>query len=244
MSPLPSKYAVWVWAALACAATRPVRAEPKPSLDELWARRDQGGATEALGRALDAGLEQTPGDFKLLWRASRLCYWRAERLEGAQKVKALQEGLAFAERAAGANKDRVEGPYFAAVNLGAYAEAMGVARALTDGVQGRFLGFVDRTQALDETWDGCGVHVLRGRYYFMVPWPKRDLGRARTELEAARRCGPNVRATVFLAEVLAKDGDPAGARALLVALPKQPGRDAPDDRMMRARGAALLGSVE
>lgn len=200
MSPLPSKYAVW--AALACAATRPARAEPKPSLERRC-------ATEALGRALDAGLEQTPGDFELLWRASRLCYWRAERLEGAQKVRALQEGLAFAERAAAANKGRVEGPYFAAVNLGAYAEAAAVARALTDGVQARFLDFVDRAQAL----------------------------------EAARRRGPNVPATVFLAEVLAKD-DPAGARALLVAPPKQPCRDAPADRMMRARGAAFLGAVE
>lgn len=219
-----------------------VLAEDAEAPDALWARRDQPGVTQKLAAQLQATLESQPDDFEALWRASRLRFWMAETTsDAALKAKYLKEGVDLGEKASRRNARSVKGFYFAAVNLGSYADATGIARALQEGLEPRLVKLIDTALALDENFDGGGPHLVKGRYYSSLPWPKRDLERSRDELLLALKVDPgNPRASVFLAETYLKAGEAGKAQAVLARLLKeQPAHDPPDDKRVFARAREL-----
>jgi cytochrome c-type biogenesis protein CcmH/NrfG len=83
--------------------------------------------------------------------------------------------------------------------------------------------------------------TAKGRYFFELPWPKRNLGKSATWYRKALAIDPNnLRATAWLAETLWRDGDVAGARAQLAKVEEG---HVPDDPAEEARVKSIARKI-
>lgn len=101
----------------------------------------------------------------------------------------------------------------AALGVGAYAQAVGILKALGDGLESKFNERLDKALQLDPDFLWGAPLLTKGRYYFELPWPKRDLAKSASFYEKALAKSPgNLRTWYFLAETLLKDGKARKAR--------------------------------
>jgi tetratricopeptide (TPR) repeat protein len=216
--------------------------------DEAWARRDQPGALDELRARLQEAEGVAPEAYEVLWRLSRLEFWIADdpALSRDERSRAGRRGWEYGDRATRADPARVEGWHYAAAGVGNYALGIGVLRALSEGIEGKFKERLRRAEAIDPGYSGGAIQTAWGRFWSKLPWPKYDGRKAERALQDALARNPdNVRAHVYLAEVLAKAGDEERARAELTrALAAPPGRyDAPEERRMQAVAGAELDGL-
>lgn len=199
-------------------------------LDALFLRWDDRAAEERLEKALNAGLAKRSDDFELLWRKARLRWSQADRLKGDARKMMAKDAWALGEKAAQLQPKRVEGHYWAGVGVGAYSQAVGIMSALTQGLEGRFNGFIDRAIEIDANYFGGAPLAAKGRYFFELPWPKRNLDRAVELLTRVNTQHPdNLRAWLFRAEAELARGKPELAQEALAQVEKRPGRRDPAD---------------
>lgn len=196
-------------------------------LDKLWQDRAKKGSAEKLLKALDDGLAKKPDDYDLLWQRARLGWWLAENSErGPEKTKAADAGLTAGRQATKVKADGVEGRFWVVAALGEYAKGISIVKALLEGLDGDWRKHCGRAIELDETFEGGGPHRAMGRYYFSLPWPKRDLKKSLEHLEKAVKLGPKrVMNQLFLADTLAALGRKDEARKQLEAIRKQKSDD-------------------
>ena len=186
------------------------------ALDALHLQRDQPASLAKLEAALEEGLKAEPKAFELLWRKAQLRWTQADLTQGEAKKKLGQEAWTLGEQAIQAAPQRVEGHYWAAVGLGAYSQAVGILAALTQGLEGKFNGHLDRAIALAPGYNDGAPVSAKGRYFFELPWPKRNLDKAVELLTQVTRKHPrNLRAWLFLAEAELDRNQPQAAQAAL-----------------------------
>lgn len=189
-------------------------AELVTRFDELWKTRDAADSIKELNDLIKTALAQYPTDYELLWRTSRFRWWTADGLTDEKSKRAVaKEAWNYAGRATAAKADGWEGKYYTALSIGAYSQAVGVLKALTEGLEPKFVENLDASIKNNEGFDRFGGHVAKGRYYWELPWPKRDLKKSKEELNKAIAAHPeHLRAHYFLAATLLKDGDAKGAK--------------------------------
>jgi hypothetical protein len=218
-------------------------------LDALYEQRDDRRILTEQRQFLDERARQAPSDFEIQWRAARLYFWMGDdpSLSPEERSKLGKTGWDFAERAVTLAPQRVEGHYWAAVDIGTYALGLGVVRALSAGLEGKFRDHLGRAEQIAPGYNHGGVGVAWGRFYEKLPWPKRDRGKAEAYLrKVLGKLNPNnLRARVFLADTLAQEGKPQEAKQLLDQVAAAPiGRyDAPEERRAKALGKALMPSI-
>jgi len=237
----------------ATAATTPLAALPPAALfarlDALYAQRDDRRILAEQRQLLDERARQAPSDFEILWRAARVYFWMGDdpSLSAEERSKLGKTGWDYAERAVTLAPQRVEGHYWAAVNIGTYALGLGVMRALAAGLEGKFRERLGRAEQIAPGYNHGGVGVAWGRFYEKLPWPKRDRAKAAEHLrKVIGQVFPNnLRARVFLADTLAQEGKPQEAKQLLDQVAAAPiGRyDAPEERRAKALGQGLTSSI-
>jgi len=237
-------------ALLAAALAAPAETvEPLEALlrqaDALYARRDEPGAQAELARLLAEATQRAPADYGVLWRRAQLQFWISDDplLPGAEKSKLGRECWEVADEATRAQPGKVEGWFYAAGCMGNYALGIGVLRALTQGIEGKFKERLGKAEAIDRAFQSGAVPTAWGRFFYELPWPKHDAARSQQRLRDALGMNPgNVRALVYLAELFRKEGKPVEARRLLEsAVARPPGAyDAPEERRWQARARALL----
>jgi hypothetical protein len=216
-------------------------------LDELWKTRDASGAVKANDEVIRDGLKAFPSDYDILWRAARFRWWQADGLtEEKLKKQLAKEGWNFAKRAVEARPAGAEGKYFVALNIGAYSQAVGILKALSEGLEGQFVDNLDAALKANEAFDRYGGRTAKGRYHWELPWPKRDLGKSKAELQKSIDKHPeHLRNYLYLAETLLKDGDAKGAKAALdKALTGSEAYDPPEARRVKAWAKALAPTIE
>jgi hypothetical protein len=227
--------------------TPPDAARVADRLDELWKTRDEAASVEGSNDAIRSGVLAFPGDYEVLWRAARFRWWQADG-EGDEKRKRMvaKAGWDYARRAEEARADGPEAKYYLALNIGAYSQAVGVINAIAEGLEGRFVDSLDFAIAHQEQFDRAGGHTAKGRYYWELPWIKRDLKKSRAELEKGIALHPeHLRNFYYLAQTLEKDGDRAGARAALAKVLDGPDAyDPPEARRIKAWARALSAQLE
>lgn len=186
-------------------------------LDALYAKRDDPAAQKELEQALQDAFKASPDDYGVLWRVARSRYWAADGLpNGDSKKKLGKEAWDLAERALKKNPKGTEASYYAAVSIGAYSQAVGILAALAEGLEGKFNDRLDYAIKVDGGYDHGGPLIAKGRYFFELPWPKRDLGKANQILQKVTEAHPEaLRAYVYLAEAQLDDGKAALARETL-----------------------------
>jgi cytochrome c-type biogenesis protein CcmH/NrfG len=103
------------------------------------------------------------------------------------------------------------------VGIGAYSQAVGILKALTDGLEGKFNERLDLALKLDPAFDRAGPLLAKGRYYYELPWPKRDLKKSASFFRKVIEQHPeSLRARFYLAEMLLADGEKKKAHELLL----------------------------
>jgi len=204
-------------------------------LDALFAERERDGALEALERELQAGLKEEPACFEALWRLSRLRYWVADDApQKATKKRLGKEGWALGDRAARARPDRVEGHYYAAINIGSYGAGAGVWSAVTEGLEGAFRQRIEKAIAIDPWVDRGGPLVALGRFHQAMPWPKTDLDRARQLYDRVLERHPqNLRALHYRSQLEQRQGRRTAAAQDVHRVLRGGGEDPPEDRRVQ-----------
>ena len=195
------------------AAPAKTPAELAARFDELWKTRDAGESIKEANELIKASAAAT--DYEVLWRIARVRWWAADGMTDDKTRSAVaKEGWNWAKKATDAKADGWEGKYYTALNIGAYSQAVGILKALTDGLEPKFNENLDAAIKNNEPFDRFGGHVAKGRYYWELPCPKRDLKKSKEELNKTIAKNPeHLRAHYFLAATLLKDGDAKGAKA-------------------------------
>jgi hypothetical protein len=175
--------------------------------DELYRRRIAPGAVEESVNLITA-FEGSAEFYGAQWRLARAFFFLGQEADSnhARRERHL-EGLEAGRRAQAMDASRVEGHFWAGVNLALYAEALGglkAARALIDARRDLARGI-----EISEGYHGAGPLRVRGRLEHKAPW---FLGggrkKARHCLERAHRLAPtNTVTLIYLAELALEMGE-------------------------------------
>jgi tetratricopeptide (TPR) repeat protein len=244
----------WSLVAFAQDAAPPAAAAPTADaasfatkLDELWKTRDAADAGKLHEEVIKDGLKAFPNDYEILWRAARYRWWVADGVtEEKLKKQVAKEGWNFAKRAVEAKQAGSEGHYFTALNIGAYSQAVGVLKALGEGLEGQFVDNLEFSLKANESFDRYGGRTAKGRYHWELPWPKRDLGKSKTELQKSIDKNPeHLRNYYFLADTLLADGDAKAAKtAIDKVLTGSDAYDPPEARRVKAWAKTLAAKID
>jgi len=213
--------------------------------DEAWAARHLPGRLDAGDAALRAADAIDPGRYETLWRRSRNLFWRADTAatDGVRR-RFAREGWDAGEAAVEVRPDGVEGHYWAAVNAGIHAQAIGVIQALTSGVEGPFLAHLHFALERAPGMEDGGPKAVLGRYHYELPWPRYDGEESiRILREVVARHPRNLRAKLYLAETLLEEDAPAESLRLLEQIEKERGADPAESRLVKERAARLKPKV-
>jgi tetratricopeptide (TPR) repeat protein len=220
-----------------------------PEADAVYGDRDAPGKLDAVKEKLEAAEKLAPGSFEALWRLARYYFWVSDdpKLAEAEKSRLGKLAWEYGDKATQADPSRVEGWFFASGGVGNFSLGIGVVKALLQGIEGKFTDRLKKAEQIDSAYDGGGVDVSWGRYYYELPWPKYDGEKCERHLQKALRVNPrNVRARVYLAELYFKEDHPKHAKAQLEkALANPPGAyDAPEERRYQERARELLSKAK
>ncbi|HXX31578.1 MAG TPA: hypothetical protein VEJ89_12815 [Myxococcaceae bacterium] len=215
-------------------------------LDALWLQRDQPGAQDKLLQLTADGVRDHPQDFEVLWRAARIRLWAADGESGDKKRDIAKEAWDLGDRATKARPQAVEGNYYAAASIGSYSQAVGILNALAQGLESKFNERLDKAIAIDSKYAHAAPPAVKGRYYFELPWPKRNLRKSADWLKKALGLDPSaLRPLVWLAETQWRDGDPAAARASLAKVEAGSMPDDPaEERRCKELGKKLAAEMD
>ncbi|HYS10753.1 MAG TPA: tetratricopeptide repeat protein [Myxococcales bacterium] len=205
--------------------------------DELWKMRDQAGVEKELEQVVQQHLAAEPRSFDANWRLAALYNWIADSKEGDEKAALGKKAWDAADRAVTASPDSVRGHYNGGVGIGLYSEGVGIITALAQGLEGKFRDRILASLRLDKDYNDGAPQAVWGRYFFKLPWPKRDVGEATKVLTEAVRTHPNnLRAKLYLADCYA-DGEKVeeGTRLIQQILDAKESDDPPEDRRIKKK---------
>jgi hypothetical protein len=231
----------------AAASAAAPAASPYAEMDALWLSRDDAGVQDKLIEMTAAAAKAHPDDFGFLWRAARIRLWAGDGETDNEKKKALgQAAWDYGDKAAHAKPGAVEGYYFAAAGIGSYSQAVGILNALGQGLESKFNERLDKAINIDAKFAHAAPPAVKGRYYFELPWPKRNLGKSQDWLKKAIGLDANaMRAMAWLAETQWKDGDKTAAKATLARLAQTSLPDDPaEERRTRAMGQKVAQEMD
>ena len=234
-------------AATLAQSTAPVNVDDQlAKMDALWGQRAAPGPMDEIIHMGTAVLAQYPNSYDVTWRVGRAYWWTGHSTEDmAARTTACTAGMRYGEEATHLAPDGVDGHFVYALSLGEYATSIGIVQAVTQGIGQRLeREFLD-TYALDRDHDNGTPIVALGRYYYMLPWPLRDLNQSRRYLEEARQRHPRALwGRVYLGQTYYALGQQRAAKAELRAvlsldpLPDRVPEDSP------AKAAAMQQLVE
>jgi hypothetical protein len=186
-------------------------------MDQLWLHRDAQDAMPDSVSLATRVLDIDATNYEAQWRLARAYFWVADAQSSRVTKKAVAvKAVEWAERARNQRADRVEGHYFYAIAMGEYASTIGVMQAVMDGVAGKIESSAVRAHEIDRDFEHGGPGTVLGRYYFLLPWPKRDLARSRRYLEEVVARHPHkLIARDYLAETYYELGERDKAREQL-----------------------------
>lgn len=216
--------------------------------DDAYKKRDQPGKMEECGNALAEAEKAAPNDYEVLWRLAQFWFWKSDDfIPDEKKSEFGKTAWDYGEKAIAANPKRVEGHYFAAIGIGSYSLGVGILKALTKGLEGKFKSRLGKALELDRPFDNAGVDNAFGRFYFELPWPKYDAEKSEEHLKKAIQLQPkNLRARWYLAETYLKEKKAKEAKALLdeVLAATPNGYDPAEEKRSQEGARRLLPKVQ
>ena len=127
-----------------------------------------------------------------------------------------EEGMSYAMRALQVNPEGIEGHYYYALSLAQYSIGISIVKALIKGLGPDYERHLGKALAINSDYDYAGPLRAMGRYWYRLPWPKRDLKKSIYYLEQSVEAAPqSIRGYVYLAESYLKNGENERAKAAL-----------------------------
>jgi len=186
-----------------------VAAEWMAIWDDLWKRRDDPAVLRQLDALTEEHLAEDPNAFETNRRHASLVAWEADGEADGSDEKAAKGKAAWeaGDKAIQASPGDVRGHYYSGVGVGLYSEGVGILTALSQGLEGKFRERMLAALRIDKDFLDGAPQVVWGRYFFKLPWPKRDLDESIRVLRIAVRSHPgNWRAKLYLADSLIVNG--------------------------------------
>ena len=189
--------------------------------DTLWldsADPDRTGKTIALYEKV---LDLAPDNYEALWKIARSYFVMGDSLpetkEFEDRHKELGEkGMSYAGRALEVNPEGIEGHYYYGLSISQYSIGISIIKALVKGLGPEYEKHIGKALEINKLYDSAGPLRAMGRYWYMLPWPKRDIDKSITFLKEAEAAAPlSIRGHVYLAESYLKGGKKELAREQL-----------------------------
>jgi tetratricopeptide (TPR) repeat protein len=217
-------------------------------IDQLMAVRDAPDAAQTLDDLIStvvARRDQAP--FELLWRAARYKAWMADGApRGPVKQGLGQEAWDLADRALAHQPTDAHARYYAALGVAFHSQGMGLLKALTRGMEGKFNGYLEPVLKSTPGVDYGGPLVTKGRYFHELPWPVRDHDKALSFFRRAAKEHPeNLRNYLYMAETLMQQGKLQEAYdAIVKATEGSEAYDPPEARRVKGWASSLRQTLE
>jgi hypothetical protein len=197
-----------------------------------------------LHALIDEQLKAAPASFEANWRLASLYNWEANGTEGDPKANLGKKAWEAGDKAILARPDDVRGHYQAGTGIGLYSEGISIITALAQGMEGKFRERLQAALRIDKDYLDGAPQVVWGRYFYKLPWPKRDVDQSIKVLEECIASHPsNLRAKLYLADSLADQGKTEDARRFVQdMLDARNGDDPPEDHRLKEMAKKWMGS--
>lgn len=197
--------------------------------DLLWQARAEEGKALASIAAYKRALEIDGNSYEACWKIARSHFFIGDRLPETDAMKERhremgEQGMPYGKKALAINPGGIEGHYYYALCIAEYSIGISIVKALAKGLGPEYEKHVGKAIEIDRQYDGAGPLRAMGRYWYKLPWPKRDLKKSILYLKEAAEAAPfSIRGRVYLAESYLKEDEKKLARAeLRKALETQP----------------------
>jgi len=232
-------------------AISPARSQQVPELmregDRLWQSRAEEGKALASIDAYKQVLVKDEHNYEACWKIARAYFYLGDALPETDEMKDRhramgEKGMPYAKKPLSVNPEGIEGHYYFALCLAEYSIGISIVKALAKGLGPDYEKHVGKALEIDKRYDSAGPLRAMGRYWYKLPWPKRDLEKSVGYLKESVEAAPfSIRGRVYLAESYLKGGDKELARGeLLKALEIQPD---PEREIDAARWQKKAGEI-
>lgn len=181
--------------------------------DLLWEQKEQAGKVEAAIEIYKKILSVDEKNFEACWKIARGYSSLGDRLPGTKETKkfrkeAGQAGMLYAEKSLELNSQSLEGHYYYAFSLSQYSIGVGSFMTIAKGIDRKFEKHMKAAYKINRFYDNAGPLRGLGRYFYYLPWPKKDLEKSIQFLKEAAAYTPNnIRTNVYLAESYLERGE-------------------------------------
>jgi hypothetical protein len=218
--------------------------QPAADPDALYRDREHLARAREAAAIWEARVKENPRDFEAAWKLARAYYWLGGHGPQAERRRDLERGVTAGEQAILVERDRAEGYFWKAANMGALAESFGLRQGIK--YRGAIKEALETVLRLDPAFQQGSADRALGRWYHKVP---RLFGGSKTKSEAHLRksltYNPNSHASrFFLAETLfAMDRDAEAIEELkkVIAAPVDP-EWVPEDTEFKKKAQDLLAT--
>jgi hypothetical protein len=216
-----------------------------PDPDALYSQREHIASAQQAETIWATRLAKDPRDFEAAWKLARARYWLGGHADDNRRKAYLESGIAAGRAAVAIAREKPEGHFWIAANMGALAESFGLRQGLK--YRGDIKDELETVLKLDPAFQQGSADRAIGRWYYKVPGLFGGSDKKSEEhLRKSLTYNPNSSASLFfLAETLIELKKNDEARATLQKLVDGPVDPdwAPEDREFKQKGAVLLAKL-
>lgn len=178
--------------------------------DLLWQARAEEGKALASIAAYKRVLEIDGNSYEACWKIARSYFFIGDGLPETDAMKERhremgEQGMPYGKKALALNPGGIEGHYYYALCIAEYSIGISIVKALAKGLGPEYEKHVGKAIEINRQYDGAGPLRAMGRYWYKLPWPKRDLEKSIHYLKEAAEAAPySMRGRVYLAEAYLK----------------------------------------
>lgn len=166
---------------------------------------------------------------------------RSQDMNSAQSKTLLDMGVLsrkYADKAVALNPQGVEGHFYSALGISLYAFGKSIVKALMEGLGPKYEGQLDEAIRINRDYDAGGLYSAYGRYWYTLPWPKRNLKKSLQDILLAVKYSPiNAQMLDFLGDTYYVMGDKEKAGQAWQEAMKSPARSYQTDLIRNLVGA-------
>ena len=189
--------------------------------DALWLQcRDSERAPKTIA-LYEKVLKLDPDHYEALWKIARSYFIIGDALPETEEFKNRHKecgemGMSYGKRAVTVHPQGVEGHYYYGLSIAQYSIGISIVKALIKGLGPEYEKHIGRAISIDKLYDYAGPLRAMGRYWYRLPWPKRNIDKSIDYLKEAETIAPlSTRGHVYLAESYLKSGEKGLARKQL-----------------------------
>jgi tetratricopeptide (TPR) repeat protein len=212
--------------------------------DALYRNRAHLASAREAASIWEARVKENPRDFESTWKLARAYYWLGGHGPQPERRRDLERGVTAGEQAILVDKERPEGHFWKAANMGALAESFGLRQGIK--YRGAIKDALLTVLRIDPAYQQGSADRALGRWYSKVPGLfGGSKEKSEEHLRKSLTYNPNSHASrFFLAETLFElDRDDEAIEELkrVIAAPLTPGWE-PEDREFKQKAEQLLAA--